>query len=173
MPFLLLVPFDKRDKQSIKYTPYWEVFPMYVIKAGLNQDTISQIVTPPPQGKRNEIGHRTSNGRHRTLDIIHRTLDIGHQTLEIRHQTTDIGRQISDIKHWTSNIRRRISYVGHQTSDIGRRTSNIRHQTSDIESDIKYQTSDVCHWTSDIRHWKPSKTLNRSSLCMSRSVLSF
>ena len=35
-----LVPFDKRDKQSIKYTPYWEVFPMYVIKAGLNQDTI-------------------------------------------------------------------------------------------------------------------------------------
>ena len=44
-----MVPFDKRDKLSIKYTPYWEVFPMYVIKAGLNQDTISQIVTPPPR----------------------------------------------------------------------------------------------------------------------------
>ena len=43
-----LVPFDKMDKQSVKYTPYWEVFPMYVIKAGLNQDTISQIVPPPP-----------------------------------------------------------------------------------------------------------------------------
>ena len=76
MPFLLLVPFDKRDKQSIKYTPYWEVFPMYVIKAGLNQDTVSQIVTPPPPPpKEKEI----------KSDIGHQTADIGRQTSYIEH----------------------------------------------------------------------------------------